>query len=390
MKDTYISDSVLYIGVTDKTLDLFESQYQVPNGVTYNSYVIMDERIAVMDTVDGRATEQWFANLEQALAGESADYLIVSHMEPDHAANIKRFAERFPEAKIVGNAKTFAMIGQFFDLDLTDRKVEVKEGSTLELGAHTLQFFMAPMVHWPEVMVTYEQKEKILFSADGFGRFGTMDSEENWEDEAARYYLNIVGKYGIQVQGLLKKASALDIAAICPLHGPILKNNLSFYLEKYQTWSTYQPEQKGVLVAYASVHGNTAHAAGLLAEMLRRKGEEHVEVMDLARTDMSVAVRKAFFYDRMVVAAATYDGGLFPCMEEFLLHIKSKGFQKRTVGIMENGSWAPMAGKAMRAILETMKQIVIAEPAVTIKSAVHEDTKQQMEMLAEALVQENA
>lgn len=388
MKDTYISDSVLYIGVTDKTLDLFESQYQVPNGVTYNSYVIMDDKIAVMDTVDGRATEQWFANLEQALAGEPADYLIVSHMEPDHAANIKRFAERFPEAKIVGNAKTFAMIEQFFDLDLTDRKVEVKEGSTLELGTHTLQFFMAPMVHWPEVMVTYEQKEKILFSADGFGRFGTMDSEENWEDEAARYYLNIVGKYGVQVQGLLKKASALDIAVICPLHGPILKDNLAFYLEKYQIWSTYQPEQKGVLVAYASVHGNTAHAAELLAQMLRQKGEEHVEVMDLARTDMSVAVRKAFFYDRMVVAAATYDGGLFPCMEEFLLHMKSKGFQKRTVGIMENGSWAPMAGKAMRAILETMKQITLAEPTVTIKSAVHEDTKQQMEALAEALVQE--
>ncbi len=388
MKDTYISDSVLYIGVTDKTLDLFESQYQVPNGVTYNSYVIMDDKIAVMDTVDGRATEQWFANLEQALAGEPADYLIVSHMEPDHAANIKRFAERFPEAKIVGNAKTFAMIEQFFDLDLTDRKVEVKEGSTLELGTHTLQFFMAPMVHWPEVMVTYEQQEKILFSADGFGRFGTMDSEGNWEDEAARYYLNIVGKYGVQVQGLLKKASALDIAVICPLHGPILKDDLAFYLEKYQIWSTYQPEQKGVLVAYASVHGNTAHAAKLLAQMLRQKGEEHVEVMDLARTDMSVAVRKAFFYDRMVVAAATYDGGLFPCMEEFLLHMKSKGFQKRTVGIMENGSWAPMAGKAMRAILETMKQITFAEPTVTIKSAVHEDTKQQMEALAEALVQE--
>lgn len=374
--------------MTDKTLDLFESQYQVPNGVTYNSYVIMDDKIAVMDTVDGRATEQWFANLEQALAGEPADYLIVSHMEPDHAANIKRFAERFPEAKIVGNAKTFAMIEQFFDLDLTDRKVEVKEGSTLELGTHTLQFFMAPMVHWPEVMVTYEQQEKILFSADGFGRFGTMDSEENWEDEAARYYLNIVGKYGVQVQGLLKKASALDIAVICPLHGPILKDDLAFYLEKYQIWSTYQPEQKGVLVAYASVHGNTAHAAELLAQMLRQKGEEHVEVMDLARTDMSVAVRKAFFYDRMVVAAATYDGGLFPCMEEFLLHMKSKGFQKRTVGIMENGSWAPMAGKAMRAILETMKQITFAEPTVTIKSAVHEDTKQQMEALAEALVQE--
>lgn len=388
MKDTYISDSVLYIGVTDKTLDLFESQYQVPNGVTYNSYVIMDDKIAVMDTVDGRATEQWFANLEQALAGEPADYLIVSHMEPDHAANIKRFAERFPEAKIVGNAKTFAMIEQFFDLDLTDRKVEVKEGSTLELGTHTLQFFMAPMVHWPEVMVTYEQQEKILFSADGFGRFGTMDSEENWEDEAARYYLNIVGKYGVQVQGLLKKASALDIAVICPLHGPILKDDLAFYLEKYQIWSTYQPEQKGVLVAYASVHGNTAHAAELLAQMLRQKGEEHVEVMDLARTDMSVAVRKAFFYDRMVVAAATYDGGLFPCMEEFLLHMKSKGFQKRTVGIMENGSWAPMGRKGHAAILETMKQITFAEPTVTIKSAVHEDTKQQMEALAEALVQE--
>ena len=386
MKDTYISDSVLYIGVTDKTLDLFESQYQVPNGVTYNSYVIMDDKIAVMDTVDGRATEQWFANLEQALAGEPADYLIVSHMEPDHAANIKRFAERFPEAKIVGNAKTFAMIEQFFDLDLTDRKVEVKEGSTLELGTHTLQFFMAPMVHWPEVMVTYEQQEKILFSADGFGRFGTMDSEENWEDEAARYYLNIVGKYGVQVQGLLKKASALDIAVICPLHGPILKDDLAFYLEKYQIWSTYQPEQKGVLVAYASVHGNTAHAAELLAQMLRQKGEEHVEVMDLARTDMSVAVRKAFFYDRMVVAAATYDGGLFPCMEEFLLHMKSKGFQKRTVGIMENGSWAPMAGKQMRAILDEMKNLTICDSQVTIRSTMNEKNVEEMNQLAEELL----
>ncbi|HIT65593.1 MAG TPA: FprA family A-type flavoprotein [Candidatus Ventrimonas merdavium] len=384
MKETYISDSVLYIGADDKTLDLFESQYPVPNGVTYNSYVILDEKVAVMDTADQRVTEQWFDNLEQALGGRTPDYLIISHMEPDHAANIRRFAEKYPEAKLVGNAKTFAMVGQFFALELEGRKVEVKEGETLELGAHTLQFFMAPMVHWPEVMVTYEQKEKILFSADGFGKFGVMDAEEPWDEEASRYYLNIVGKYGAQVQALLKKAAGLDIAVICPLHGPILKEDLAHYLGKYQTWSTYQPEAHGVLVAYASIHGNTARAARQLAGMLEEKGEQ-VELLDLTRTDVSYAVQKAFYYDRMVAAACTYDAGLFPPMEEFLLHLKSKGYQKRTVGIMENGSWAPMAAKHMRAIMETLKEVTIQEPVVTIKSAPGEAALEQMKALAESL-----
>ncbi len=384
MMDTCISDSVLYIGVNDRTLDLFESQYQVPNGVTYNSYVILDDKIAVMDTVDSRGTEQWFANLEQALAGEPVDYLIVSHMEPDHAANISRFMERYPDARIVGNAKTFGMINQFFEMDLEGRKVEVKEGETLELGNHTLQFFMAPMVHWPEVMVTYEQSERILFSADAFGKFGTLDTEEEWAEEAARYYLNIVGKYGAQVQALLKKAAALDIATICPLHGPVLKENLGYYLDLYQTWSTYQPEKNGVLVAYASIHGNTADAAKKLADLLEKNGQA-VELIDLTRTDMSLAVRKAFYYDRMVAAAATYDGGLFPCMEEFLQHLKSKSYQKRTVGLVENGSWAPQAAKVMRGILETMKAVAVAEPVVTIKSAVHADTMEQLQALAAVL-----
>lgn len=385
MNDTHISDSILYIGVSDRTLDLFESQYKVPNGVTYNSYVILYDKIAVLDTVDARASEQWFANLEQALAGEMVDYLVISHMEPDHGANIERFARQHPEAKLVGNAKTFGMIAQFFDLDLKDRILEIKEGDTLSLGQHVLQFFMAPMVHWPEVMVTYEQKEKILFSADGFGKFGAMDAEEAWDDEAARYYLNIVGKYGVQVQGLLKKAANLDIQMICPLHGPILKENLAHYLEKYQIWSSYEPEQKGVLVAYASIHGNTAKAAEKLAELLREQGEEYVEVLDLARTDMSLSVRKAFFYDRMIVAAATYDGGVFPCMEEFLQHLKSKNYQKRTVGILENGTWAPMAGKVMKGILEGMKEIRILEPVVTVKSAVKENNLDAMRTLTKAL-----
>ena len=371
MRDMYISDSILYVGADDKTLDIFESQYPIPNGVSYNSYVIMDEKVAVMDTVDKRATDAWFENLAKALGEKKPDYLVVSHMEPDHAANIKNFADRYPETKIVGNAKTFAMMDQFFEMDLTDRKVVVKEGETLNLGAHTLQFFMAPMVHWPEVMVAYEQSEKILFSADGFGKFGALDAEEEWAEEAARYFLNIVGKYGVQVQGLLKKASGLDIQMICPLHGPILKENLGYYIDKYQTWSTYQPEKHGVMVAYASIHGNTAQAAEEMAEMLRANGEE-VEVFDLSRTDVSLAVRKAFYYDRMVLAAATYDGGVFPCMEEFLLHLKSKNFQKRTVGLIENGSWAPLAGKIMRGILEPMKDVHVLEQVVTIKSAVHD------------------
>ncbi len=384
MRDTYISDSVLYVGADDKTLDIFESQYPIPNGVSYNSYVIMDEKVAVMDTVDKRATKTWFENLEKTLNERKPDYLVVSHMEPDHAANIKNFAERYPEAKIVGNAKTFTMMDQFFEMDLTDRKVVVKEGETLNLGTHTLQFFMAPMVHWPEVMVAYEQHEKILFSADGFGKFGALDAEEEWTEEAARYFLNIVGKYGVQVQGLLKKASGLDIRMICPLHGPILKENLGYYIEKYQTWSTYQSEKHGVMVAYASIHGNTAQAAEEMAEMLRANGEE-AEVFDLSRTDVSLAVRKAFYYDRLVLAAATYDGGVFPCMEEFLLHLKSKNFQKRTVGLIENGTWAPLAGKIMRGLLEPMKDITILEPVVTIKSAVHDDTRAAMKELADAL-----
>lgn len=384
MRDMYISDSILYVGADDKTLDIFESQYPIPNGVSYNSYVILDEKVAVMDTVDKRATDTWFENLARELGDRKPDYLVVSHMEPDHAANIKNFAERYPETKIVGNAKTFAMMGQFFEMDLTERKVLVKEGETLSLGSHTLQFFMAPMVHWPEVMVTYEQSEKILFSADGFGKFGALDAEEEWAEEAARYYLNIVGKYGVQVQGLLKKASGLDIRMICPLHGPILKENLGYYIDKYQTWSTYQPEKHGVMVAYASIHGNTAQAAEEMAELLRANGEE-VEVFDLSRTDVSLAVRKAFYYDRMVLAAATYDGGVFPCMEEFLLHLKSKNFQKRTVGLMENGSWAPLAGKIMRGILEPMKDVHVLEQVVTIKSAVHDDTREVMKAMADAL-----
>lgn len=387
MSDTYISESVFYIGASDLTLDLFESQYPVPDGVTYNSYLILDEKNAVLDTVDVRGSEQWFANLDQSLAGKPVDYLVISHMEPDHAANIEQFVRIHPEAKLVGNAKTFGMIRQFFDLDLEGRTVEVKEGDTLSLGAHILQFFMAPMVHWPEVMVTYEQTEKILFSADGFGRFGTMDSAEEWSEEAARYYLNIVGKYGAQVQTLLKKAAGLDIRMICPLHGPVLRENLEYYLEKYQLWSTYQPEKHGVLVACASIHGNTAKAAKHLAEILREQGEESVEVLDLSRTDISVAVRKAFYYDRMVVAAATYDGGVFPCMEEFLLHIRSKNYQKRTVGILENGSWAPMAGKVMRGFLESMKNVVILEPVVTVKSAVKDADLAAMKELAKKLAE---
>lgn len=385
MIQTHISDSVYYIGVNDRTLDLFESQYVIPDGVSYNSYLIFDEKTVVMDTVDSRASEQWFANLEQALAGEPVDYLVVSHMEPDHGASIKRLVEMHPEVKVVGNAKTFSMISQFFDMDLTDRKVLVKEGDTLNIGEHTLQFFMAPMVHWPEVMVTYEQKEKLLFSADAFGKFGALDVEADWEEEAARYYLNIVGKYGTQVQALLKKAAGLDIQTICPLHGPVLTDNLGYYLEKYQTWSTYTPEKSGVLVLHASIHGNTAAAARQMAELLTAQGVEQVEIMDLTRCDLSVAVRKAFYYDRMLLAAATYDGGLFPPMEEFLLHIKSKNYQKRTVGIMENGSWAPLAGKGMRGLLETMKDVCILDPVVTIKSTVNSESLEVMGQLAEQM-----
>lgn len=386
MENIKITDSILYVGADDKTLDLFESQYVVPNGVSYNSYLIMDEKIALMDTVDERATEQWLNNIDYALSGRTIDYLVVSHMEPDHAANIKTLMRKFPEIKVVGNAKTFAMIAQFFDLDLEERAVVVKEGETLELGRHTLQFAMAPMVHWPEVMVAYEQSEKVLFSADGFGKFGALDADEAWTCEARRYYFNIVGKYGAQVQALLKKAAALDIQIICPLHGPILKENLEYYLEKYNIWSSYEPEEEGVLVAYASIHGNTAKAAKEFAELLKTKGIENVVVTDLSRDDMAEAVEDAFRYSKLVVAAASYDAGVFPCMEAFLSHLKAKNYQKRTVGMIENGSWAPSAGKCMKAILGEMKDITICEPVVTIKSTLNEESRNKMVELAEKLV----
>lgn len=385
MKDVTITDSILYVGVDDKTIDLFESQYVVPNGISYNSYLILDEKVALMDTVDSRATEEWLNNLNKALDGRSVDYLVVSHMEPDHAGNIKNLIDRYPDMKIVGNAKTFAMIPQFFEVDITERSVVVKEGDTLSLGKHTLQFFMAPMVHWPEVMVAYEQSEKILFSADGFGKFGALDTDEAWTCEARRYYFNIVGKYGAQVQALLKKAATLDIQMICPLHGPILKEDLGYYIGKYDIWSKYEPEDEGVFIAFASIHGNTAKAAKKLAEMLEEKGAKRVAIADLARDDMAEAVEDAFRHDKLVVASSTYDGGLFPCMEDFLSHLKAKNFQKRTVALMENGSWAPMAAKKMREYLEGMKEITICEPVVTIKSAMKEDTLKVMEELAEKL-----
>ena len=386
MKDTKVTDTILYIGADDHDLDLFESQYVIPNGISYNSYVILDEKVTVMDTIDARKTDEWLANLEAALAGRSVDYLVVQHMEPDHAASIQVLMDKYPEMTVVGNAKTFAMIPQFFDVDLTDRMHVVKEGDTLNIGSHTLQFFMAPMVHWPEVMVTYEQSEKILFSADGFGKFGALDAEEDWTCEARRYYFNIVGKYGMQVQALLKKAATLDIAMICPLHGPILKEDLGFYIGKYDIWSKYEPEDEGVFIAYASIHGNTAKAAKKLAEILKEKGAKRVVVADLSRDDMAEAVEDAFRHGKLVVAASTYDGGLFPCMEDFLLHLKAKSYQKRTVALMENGSWAPQAGRKMREILESMKNIEIVEPMVTIKSTMKADTIAKMEELAEKLV----
>ena len=386
MRDVTITDSILYIGVDDKTLDLFESQYIIPNGVSYNSYVILDEKVAVMDTVDARATDEWLANLETVLAGRTVDYLVVSHMEPDHASNIKNLMDRYPNLQVVGNAKTFAMIPQFFDVDISERTVVVKEGDVLSLGKHTLQFFMAPMVHWPEVMVTYEQTEKILFSADGFGKFGVLDADEAWTCEARRYYFNIVGKYGAQVQALLKKAATLDIRMICPLHGPILKEDLGYYIGKYDVWSKYDPEDEGVFIAYASIHGNTAKAAKKFAEMLEAKGAKRVAIADLSRDDMAEAVEDAFRHSTLVVASSTYDGGLFPCMEDFLAHLKAKNYQKRTVAMIENGSWAPMAAKKMREYFEGMKVIEICEPIVTIKSTMKEDTLKVMDELAEKLV----
>lgn len=382
-----ISDKIKYIGVDDTTLDLFESQYAVPDGVSYNSYVILDDKTAIMDTVDKRGMKDWENNLLNALDGRNADYVIIQHMEPDHAGSLARLIELFPEITVVGNAKTFVMINQFFENINIKNSLTVKEGDTLNLGSHTLTFVMAPMVHWPEVMVTYESSEKVLFSADGFGKFGALSLTENadWACEARRYYFNIVGKYGAPVQTLLKKASALDIKTICPLHGPVLSDNLGYYLDLYNTWSSYQPESKGVFIAYASIHGNTAYAAEQFAEMLRNKGVDNVVITDLSRCDIAEAVEDAFRYDRMVLAAASYDAGVFPIMQDFLHHLQVKAFQNRTVGLIENGSWAPTAAKTMRNILETMKNITIVEPVVTIKSVLKETDIPALDQLADAL-----
>lgn len=388
MKDVTISPNVLYVGCDDKTIDLFESQYVVPNGVSYNSYVIMDEKITVMDTVDKRATQQWLQNLEKALDGKAPSYLVVSHLEPDHAGNVQVLAEKYPQMQIVGNAKTFDMMKQFFDIDLSDRQITVKEGDTLSLGSHTLQFFMAPMVHWPEVMVAYERSEKILFSADGFGKFGALDTDEDWACEARRYYFNIVGKYGMQVQALLKKASTLDIRTICPLHGPILKEDLGYYINKYAVWSSYEPEDEGVLVAYASIHGNTKEAAIKLAEILEQKGAKKVAVTDLARDDMAEAVEDAFRYNKVICAASSYDGGVFPPMERFLLTLQHKNYQNRTMAIVENGSWAPSAGKCMKEIISSFKNVTLVEPVVTIKSTMKETDLEKLSELADAVLSE--
>ncbi len=387
MSGVNVSEHIRYVGVNDKEIDLFESQYVVPNGVSYNSYLILDEEIAIMDTVDARKTEEWLAGVEAELQGRTPDYLVISHLEPDHSGSIEAVAKKYPNMKLVGNAKTFSMLPQFTSLNFEERKVIVAEGATLSLGTHTLQFFMAPMVHWPEVMVEYEQTEKVLFSADAFGKFGTLDTDEDWACEARRYYFNIVGKYGAMVSTLLKKASALDIQMICPLHGPILKENLEYYIGKYQVWSSYEPEDKGVLIAYASIHGNTGKAAEALAEILREQGADKVVVSDLAREDMAEVLEDAFRYDRMILAASSYDGGVFPCMESFLNHLKAKAYQNRIVGILENGSWAPSAGRVMKAALEGMKNITIVEPMVTIKSTMKPEDRKNIEALAKAILQ---
>ena len=387
-----VTEDVYYVGEDDTTIDLFESQYVVPEGISYNSYVIMDEKIAIMDTVDKRKIEEWLSNVKEVLKDRTPDYLIVSHMEPDHASGIQRLAKEYPQMQVVGNVKTFQMYQAFFNEDLSQRGVVVKEGDTLSLGSHELTFVMAPMVHWPEVMVEYDSKDKILFSADGFGKFGALNckerpdeaKQEDWACEARRYYFNIVGKYGMQVQNLLKKAAALDIEIICPLHGPVLSKDLEYYLEKYNIWSSYQPEDQGILIAYASIHGNTKQAALRLAELLGDKTK--VVVADLSRADMAEVIEDAFRYDRMVVAAPTYDAGVFPVMEDFLRHLKSKAYQKRKVGVIENGSWAPMAGKIITGLLSEMKEIQLIDPVVTVKSSLNEESEQALEALAKELL----
>ena len=385
MNNVIISDSIKYIGVDDATLDLFESQYIVPNGVSYNSYLILDEKIAVMDTVDARKTKEWFDNLDKELKEHVPDYLIVSHLEPDHSANIQLFTEKYKEAKLVLSAKAKAMLPQFFNIEgLDERCIVVKEGEELDLGNHHLKFIMAPMVHWPEVMVEYETTEKILFSADGFGKFGALSHDEDWACEARRYYFNIVGKYGAPVQTLLKKASTLDIKMICPLHGPILKDNLGYYIDKYQIWSSYQSEDEGVLVASASIHGNTKEVALKVVDLLKEKGVK-VAFTDLTRDDMAEAVEDAFRYSKMILAGATYDGGVFSPMEDFLHRLQHKGYQNKTVGLIENGSWSPLANKVMKDMLTPMKNITICENTVTIKSTYKDENQEAINQLVEEI-----
>lgn len=383
MKDTKITDSILYVGVDDKDLDLFESQYVVPNGVSYNSYVILDEKVTLMDTVDQRATKEWLENLDAVLEGRTIDYLVVSHMEPDHAANAKTLLDKFPNMKIVGNAKTFAMMSQFFDVDLTGRSVVVKEGDTLNLGAHTLQFIMAPMVHWPEVMVTYEETEQILFSADAFGSFGALNGhlfadevnfDRDWLDDARRYYCNIVGKYGIQVQAALKKLSALSIRTICPLHGPVWRENLEYLLSKYDLWSRYVPEDNAVAIFYASMYGDTENAANILAAGLAEGGIKNIALYDVSVTDVSVLIAEAFRCSHLVFAAPTYNNGVYPAMYNFLHDMGALSLQNRTIGLIENGTWGPVSAKQMQQLFSEMKQMNVLEPVVTVKSSVKEDS----------------
>lgn len=382
-----VTDSIRYVGVNDHQVDLFEGQYQVPNGMSYNSYVILDEKVAVMDTVDIHFGEEWMANVKEVLAGRTPDYLIVQHMEPDHSANISRFLEEYPQATVVATAKAFVMMKQFFGNDYADRRIVASEMSELSLGAHTLHFVMTPMVHWPEVMVTYESSEKVLFSADGFGKFGALDCDEPWDDEARRYYIGIVGKYGVQVQALLKKAAALDIAVICPLHGPVLTSDLSHYVNLYQLWSTYTPEKKAVVIAYVSVYGNTKEAALMMAEELRKNGKE-VIVHDLARCDMAQAVADAFCCSSLVLASITYNADCYPCMKTFINQLVEHNYQNRIVGFIENGSWAPMAAKVMQKMLEGCKKLTFAEPVVTVRSAVTKQAKPQIKEQMSALAAE--
>lgn len=379
-----ITENIYYVGVNDHEVDLFEGEYTVPGGISYNSYVIMDESVADMDTVDGHFGKQWMENLGKALQGRTPDYLVIQHMEPDHSASIPLFMEKYPDAVIVATPAAFKMMKQFFGEGFTGRQLPAANGGELSLGQHTLQFLFAPMVHWPEVMMTYEKEEKILFSADGFGKFGALDVEEAWDDEARRYYIGIVGKYGAQVQNVLKKAAALDIRMICALHGPVLKENLSHYIGLYDTWSSYRPEKKGVAIAYASVYGNTKAAALYLAEKLKEKGVQ-TALYDLARTDLSFPLADAFCYDRLVLACNTYNAGIHPMMSDFITRLREHAYQKRTVAFVENGSWAPMAAKGMRAALEGCKELNFVEPAVTVLSAMTEENKEQLNKLAETL-----